>query len=81
MTTHWAAGRVIDALTARLDDVAIPAYATWNQSFIEFKFAGTTNETLVFDREQLEEATEDVLDDAGIRSRASDDILPIIEGE
>ena len=49
--------------------------------FIEFKFAGTTNETLVFDREQLEEATEDVLDDAGIRSRASDDILPIIEGE
>lgn len=49
--------------------------------FIEFVFAGTTNETLVFDREQLEEATEDVLNDAGIRSRASEDILPILEGK
>ena len=49
--------------------------------FIEFKFAGTTNETLVFDREQLEESTEDVLNDAGIRSQASEDILPIIEGK
>jgi len=47
--------------------------------FIEFKFAGQTNETLVFNREQLESATEDILDDAGIRSRASDDILPILE--
>lgn len=49
--------------------------------FIEFTFAGTTNETLVFDREQLAEATEDVLNDAGIRERASEDILPIVEGE
>lgn len=49
--------------------------------FIEFSFAGTTNETLVFDREQLAEATEDVLNDAGIRERASGDILSIIEGE
>lgn len=47
--------------------------------FIEFKFAGMTNETLVFDRAQLEEATEDILDDAGIRSEASDDILPILK--
>jgi len=49
--------------------------------FIEFEFAGTTNETLVFDREQLEESTEDILNDAGIRSRASEDILPILEGK
>ena len=32
-----AIGPIIDTLTARLDDVAIPAYATWNQSFIEFE--------------------------------------------
>ena len=47
--------------------------------FIEFKFAGTTNETMVFDRQKLEDSTEDVLDDAGIRSRASDDVLDIIK--
>ena len=28
---------MIDRLTAQLDDVAIPAYASWNQSFIEFE--------------------------------------------
>jgi len=49
--------------------------------FIEFKFAGTTNETMVFDRKKLEGATEGVLDDAGIRSQASDDVLDIIEGK
>lgn len=47
--------------------------------FIEFDFAGTTNETLVFEREELEEATDEILDDAGIRSRASDDILEILD--
>lgn len=49
--------------------------------FIEFTFAGTTNETLVFDREQLAGSTEDILNDAGIRERASADILPILEGK
>lgn len=32
-----AIGGLIDSLAARLDDVAIPDYATWNQSFIEFE--------------------------------------------
>ena len=32
-----AIGPMIDRLTAQLDDVAIPAYASWNQSFIEFE--------------------------------------------
>ena len=32
-----AIGGLIDRLTARLDDVAIPNYATFNQSFIEFE--------------------------------------------
>ncbi|MEC8370729.1 MAG: FAD-binding protein [Pseudomonadota bacterium] len=32
-----AFGGLIDRLTARLDDVAIPNYATFNQSFIEFE--------------------------------------------
>jgi S1-C subfamily serine protease len=48
--------------------------------YIEFRFAGTTNETLVFDRQKLEDSTEDVLDDAGIRSRASDDVFDILTG-
>lgn len=30
-------GAVIDRLTEQLDSVAIPGYATWNQSFIEFE--------------------------------------------
>jgi len=30
-------GGLIDEITARLDRVAIPAYAVWNQSFIEFE--------------------------------------------
>ncbi len=29
--------QVLDALTAKLDQVAIPAYAVWNQAFIEFE--------------------------------------------
>lgn len=49
--------------------------------FIEFDFAGRTNETLVFDRKDLEDSTEDVLDDAGIRSRASDDIMDVLKGK
>ena len=32
-----AIGPVIDRLTAQLDDVAIPTYTSWNQSFIEFE--------------------------------------------
>ena len=39
-----------------------------------FAFAGTGNETLVFRTDELRDATEDVLDDGGIRSDRSDDL-------
>ncbi len=42
--------------------------------FTEFVFAGSSNETLVFRTDELREATEDVLDDGGIRSDRSDDL-------
>ncbi|MEM1072480.1 MAG: trypsin-like peptidase domain-containing protein [Planctomycetota bacterium] len=48
------------------------------EAYTEFTFAGTSNETLVFRTEDLREATEDVLDDAGIRRQASDDLLDLL---
>lgn len=46
--------------------------------YTEFQFAGTTNETLVFRTEELRAATEEVLDDAGIRSQASPELLGLL---
>lgn len=42
--------------------------------YTEFVFAGSSNETLVFRTDELREATEEVLDDGGIRSDRSDDL-------
>jgi S1-C subfamily serine protease len=50
-----------------------------SEEYTQIVFAGTSNETLVFRTDQLREATEEVLEDAGIRAQASDDILPLLK--
>ncbi|MEO1585103.1 MAG: trypsin-like peptidase domain-containing protein [Planctomycetota bacterium] len=45
-----------------------------DDEYTEFVFAGSSNETLVFKTDELREATEEVLDDGGIRSATSDDL-------
>lgn len=47
--------------------------------FVEFKFAGHGVETLVFRRQEIADATEEILSDNGIRKRASDDLAEIWE--
>lgn len=48
--------------------------ASIEDEYTEFQFAGSTNETLVFRTDELRQATDDVLDDGGIRSDRSDDL-------
>lgn len=45
-----------------------------DDEYTEFVFAGSSNETLVFRTDELREATDEVLDDGGIRSDRSDDL-------
>lgn len=45
--------------------------------YIEFKFAGQGVETLVFRRQEIADATEQILSDNGIRKRASDDLADV----
>jgi S1-C subfamily serine protease len=45
--------------------------------FIEFRFEGNHTETLVFNRTEALKATEEVLEDNGIRQPCSDDIAPV----
>jgi S1-C subfamily serine protease len=45
--------------------------------FLEFRFAGRLQETLVFRRAELIAATEDILSDNSIRKQCSDDLLPL----
>jgi S1-C subfamily serine protease len=47
--------------------------------YAEFKFAGHGVETLVFRRQEIADATEEILSDNGIRKRASDDLADICE--
>ncbi len=42
--------------------------------FLEFRFAETEVETLVFRRQEMLDATEDILTDNGIRKQYSDDL-------
>ena len=44
------------------------------ERFVEFRFAGYGQEVLVFDREELERSTEEILNDSGIRYRHSSDL-------
>src|SRR5262249_48680467 len=45
--------------------------------YLEFKFAGNRVETLVFRRRELADATEEILNDNGIRNQCSDDLSAI----
>ncbi|HJT33843.1 MAG TPA: trypsin-like peptidase domain-containing protein [Pirellulales bacterium] len=45
--------------------------------YIEFKFAGKGTETLVFRRQEIADATEEILNDNGIRKPCSDDLASV----
>ncbi len=45
--------------------------------FVEFRFAGRLQETLIFRRTELAAATEEILSDNSIRKQCSDDLLPV----
>jgi hypothetical protein len=45
--------------------------------YVTFRFAGLASETLVFRREEMESATEDILSDNGIRHQCSKDLRDI----
>ena len=45
-----------------------------SEPFLEFTFAGRGQEVLIFDREELEASTEEILDENGIRYRHSSDL-------
>ena len=47
--------------------------------YVEFKFSGQGLETLVFNRQELADSTEEILSDNGIRKRSSDDLAAIWE--
>ncbi len=50
----------------------------YNQAeYVEFKFAGKSTETLVFRRQEIADATEDILNDNGIRKQCSDDLASL----
>ena len=69
---------------AKLNDVNIKNLAHLvelvrdsKEEFLEFKFAETEVETLVFRRQDLIDATEDILTDNGIRKQYSDELQSI----
>lgn len=45
--------------------------------YVEFKFAGKSTETLVFRRQEIAAATDDILNDNGIRKQCSDDLASL----
>ncbi len=45
--------------------------------FLEFRFAGRLQETLIFRRAEAIAATEDILSDNSIRKQCSDDLMPV----
>ena len=47
------------------------------ETFVEFTFDGNYTETMVFRRDEMESATEDVLSENGIRFQCSEDIRKI----
>ena len=49
--------------------------------FIEFKFAGRDTETMVFRREEIAAATDEILTDNGIRKQFSDDVAQAWKGK
>lgn len=52
-----------------------------DEDFVTFEFHDTTQELLVFDRIEIEESTEQILEDNSIRRRMSSSVLPVWEGE
>ncbi len=48
--------------------------------FVEFRFHDNAQETLVFERDAIEDATEDILSDNGIRHECSEDLRELWRG-
>lgn len=55
----------------------VKTLATLEDEFVVFTFGGLVAETLVFRRAEIEAATEEILNDNGIRNLASDDLLDL----
>jgi len=47
--------------------------------FVTLRFANTQSERLVFDKKEIETATEDILSENGIRAQCSDDLKEVWE--
>lgn len=47
--------------------------------FVVFRFANSQSERMVFDRQEIEAATEEILNENGIRNRYSEDLKPVWE--
>jgi|WetSurMetagenome_2_1015567.scaffolds.fasta_scaffold24279_4 S1-C subfamily serine protease len=50
-----------------------------NNQFVTFRFANTQSERLVFDKKEIEAATEEILSENGIRAQYSDDLKEVWE--
>jgi hypothetical protein len=76
----------IFAVVSHVNDVAIKNLAhlvetlcNAKDEYIVFRFACQRTETLVFRREEIEAATEEILIDNGIRNQSSEDLRSIWE--
>lgn len=49
--------------------------------FVEFRFANSQSERVIFDRQEMEAATEEILSENGIRDLCSDDLKAVWEKE
>lgn len=49
--------------------------------FVEFRFANSQSERIIFDRQEIEAATEEILSENGIRDQYSDDLKTVWEKE
>jgi hypothetical protein len=58
----------------------VETLAALDEEFVVFDFGGVVAETLVFRRAEIEAATEEILNDNGIRSQASEDLLELWNG-
>ena len=49
------------------------------EQFVVFQFANSQSERIIFDRQEIEEATEEILEENGVRNRYSEDLKAVWE--
>lgn len=64
----------VDGISVRNLVHLVELFRDGKGEYVEIRFAGRGNETMVFRRKELESATDDVLTDNGIRKQYSDDL-------